>query len=124
VRLQHVSIVIPGGAAARAQAIDFYGGLVGLEQRDVPPHLDPAGLVWFRVGGDLELHVMQQGEPADDARHFCLEVEGDDLDALRSRIEAGGAETSDATPIVGRPRFFCRDPFGNLVELTRIDEVV
>jgi catechol 2,3-dioxygenase-like lactoylglutathione lyase family enzyme len=120
-RLQHVSIVIPRGDAARAQAIEFYGGLLGLEERDVPPHLDPAELVWFRVGGDLELHLMQVGEPAGDARHLCLEVEGEDLDALRSRIEAGGTETSEATPIVGRPRFFCRDPFGNLVELTRIE---
>jgi catechol 2,3-dioxygenase-like lactoylglutathione lyase family enzyme len=124
VRLQHVSIIVPTGEDTRAQAIAFYSGLLGLEQRDVPPHLDPAGLIWFRVGGDLELHLLQEAAPADDQRHFCLEVEGADLDELRARIEAAGLETRDATPIVGRPRFFCRDPFGNLVELTRIDEAV
>ncbi len=120
-RLQHVSVIIPPGDEARADAIGFYGGLLGLEERDVPPHLDPAELIWFRAGGDLELHLIQQGAPAEDQRHFCFEVEGDDLDALRARIEAHGTQTSDATPIVGRPRFFCRDPFGNLVELTRIE---
>ena len=122
-RLQHVSVIVPAGEEARRQAVDFYSGLLGLEQRDVPPHLDPAGVIWFRAGGDLELHLLQDRAPAEDQRHFCLEAEGD-LDALRARIEAAGLETRDATPIVGRPRFFCRDPFGNLVELTRIDEVV
>lgn len=123
-RLQHVSVIIPLGEDARARAVAFYADLLGLEQRDVPPHLDPAGLIWFRAGGDLELHLIQDGAPVEDQRHFCLEVEGGDLDALRERIEAAGIEARDATPIVSRPRFFCRDPFGNLVELTRIDEVV
>ena len=36
--------------------------------------------------------------------------------------DAPRVETSDATPLRGRPRFFCRDPFGKLVELARIDE--
>jgi catechol 2,3-dioxygenase-like lactoylglutathione lyase family enzyme len=124
VRLQHVSVIVPAGRDAREQAIAFYSGLLGLEQRDVPPHLDPGAVIWFRAGGDLELHLIQEGAPAQDQRHLCLELEGGDLEALRARIEADGVETSDATPIVGRPRFFCRDPFGNLVELTRIDEAV
>ena len=29
--------------------------------------------------------------------------------------------TQSNAEIVGRPRFFCRDPFGNLVELTTIE---
>jgi hypothetical protein len=48
-------------------------------------------------------------------------VDGD-LAAHRKRLEDAGVETRDATEIVGRPRFFCRDPFGNLVELTVIEE--
>ncbi len=119
-RLQHVSVIIPPGDESRAAAVGFYGRLLGLEERDVPPRLDPAELIWFRAGGDLELHLIQQAAPAEDQRHFCLEVEGDDLDGLRARIEEHGTRTTDATPIVGRPRFFCRDPFGNLVELTQI----
>jgi catechol 2,3-dioxygenase-like lactoylglutathione lyase family enzyme len=118
VRLQHVSVPIPpdGREAARA----FYGGVLGLEERDVPPKLDPSELVWFRVGGDLELHLFSSGDrPSPDA-HFCLLVD-EDLDALRARLDAAGAETADTTEIVGRPRFMCRDPFGNRVELTRWD---
>ncbi len=117
-RLQHVSIAAArdGREATRA----FYGGLLGLEERDVPPHLDPDGLVWFQAGGDLELHVMLTGEAPPDGPHFCLAVDGD-LTGLRSRLEAAGVECRDVTPIVGRPRFFALDPFGNTVELTRLE---
>jgi catechol 2,3-dioxygenase-like lactoylglutathione lyase family enzyme len=116
-RLQHVSIAIPGDGADAARA--FYSGLLGLEERDVLPKLDPARFIWFRLGGDLELHLMLSQEPPPERAHFCLVA--DELDELRVRIEAAGLETRDATELVGRPRFFCRDPFGNLVELTRIE---
>jgi len=103
-----------GHDAARA----FYGELLGLEERDVPPKLDPSQLVWFRVGGDLELHLFQSDEPAPRAQHFCLRVHSS-LDELRRKLEDAGVETQDTDEIVGRPRFFCRDPFGNRVELTQ-----
>jgi catechol 2,3-dioxygenase-like lactoylglutathione lyase family enzyme len=116
VRLQHVSVAIPpdGRDAARA----FYGGVLELEERDVPPKLDPAELIWFRVGGDLELHLFSSDEPQPHSAHFCLLVD-EELDSLRARLHAAGVETADTTEIVGRPRFFCRDPFGNRIELTR-----
>ena len=116
-RLQHVSVAIAADGADAARA--FYGGLLGLEERDVLPTLDPDWFIWFRTGGDTELHVMLVDEAPPDRPHFCLAV--DDLDGLRARLEAGGVETRDSTPLVGRPRFTCRDPFGNLVELTRLE---
>ena len=116
-RLQHVSISIPPDAADSARA--FYGGSLGLEERDVLPSLDPAEFIWYRAGGDLELHLMLREEQRRDQRHFCLVV--DDLDALRRRLEEQGHEVSDATSLVGRPRFFCRDPFGNLLEFTHFE---
>ena len=116
-RLQHVSIAIPRDGADRARG--FYGGLLGLEEKPVPPKLDPAQLVWFGVGGDLELHLMKTGDAPPPNAHFCLAVDSG-LDELRARIEAAGIETSTPTEIVGRPRFRCRDPFGNSVELTEL----
>ena len=117
-RLQHVSLVVPREGRERAR--EFYGGLLGLEERDVPPKLDPSELIWYRVGGDCELHLMLGDERPPERAHFCLVVDGD-LAEVRTRLEAAGVETSDATPIVGRPRFFCRDPFGNRLELTRFE---
>jgi catechol 2,3-dioxygenase-like lactoylglutathione lyase family enzyme len=52
-------------------------------------------------------------------RHYCLAV--DDLDALRARLEAAGVSVVNDIPIPGRPRFFARDPFGNLIEFTTIE---
>jgi catechol 2,3-dioxygenase-like lactoylglutathione lyase family enzyme len=117
VRRQHVSLTVARSAEDKARA--FYGGLLGLAEREVPPKLDRARLIWFRVGEpDLELHLMLVDEPSPGGGHFCLAV--DDLGALRRRLEEADVKTSDATEIVGRPRFFCRDPFGNLVELATI----
>ena len=90
-RLQHVSIAIPPDGAERARA--FYGGLLGLEERDVLPKLDPSRFIWYRAGGDLELHLMLLDEPPADKPHFCLVV--DDLAGLRRRLEEAGVETRD-----------------------------
>ena len=118
-RLQHVSIAIAADGADAARA--FYGELLGLEEKPVPPKLDPNELVWFNTGGDLELHLMQSGEEPPAKAHFCLAIESG-LDKLRTRFEAAGVETRTPTEIVGRPRFFCSDPFGNLVELTELPQ--
>jgi catechol 2,3-dioxygenase-like lactoylglutathione lyase family enzyme len=116
VRLQHVSLCFPPGAYDAVRA--FYGGMLGLREIEVPPKLEPGRFVWFDGGaGDLELHLMP-GEVARGDHHACLAV--DDLDAVRERLEAAGHATSEATEIVGRPRCFCRDPFGNLLELCRM----
>jgi catechol 2,3-dioxygenase-like lactoylglutathione lyase family enzyme len=106
----------PGGhEIARA----FYHGVLGLEERDVPPRLDPAELIWFRIGDDLELHLFASDEQPLRGQHFCLHVDGELLGDVRVRLETAGLETEDATEIVGRPRFMTRDPFGNRIELTQ-----
>jgi catechol 2,3-dioxygenase-like lactoylglutathione lyase family enzyme len=118
-RLQHVSVAIPPDAADRARA--FYGGVLGLEERDVLPKLDPSRFIWYRVGGDCELHLMLVDDRPPEAPHFCLAVDGD-LGELRTRLEDAGVPTRDGTELLGRPRFTCRDPFGNLIELARLEE--
>jgi catechol 2,3-dioxygenase-like lactoylglutathione lyase family enzyme len=59
------------------------------------------------------------GEQPPEGPHFCLAV--DDLEGLRARLEAAGVATRDGTELLGRPRFTCRDPFGNVIELARIE---
>jgi catechol 2,3-dioxygenase-like lactoylglutathione lyase family enzyme len=116
-RLQHVTVAIPPDGAVRARA--FYGGLLGLDEKPVLPKLDPAMFIWYAAGGENELHLQLTAERPPDKPHFCLAL--DDLDELRTRLEAAGVETDDPTPLDGRPRFMCRDPFGNRIELTHID---
>jgi catechol 2,3-dioxygenase-like lactoylglutathione lyase family enzyme len=118
-RLQHVSTPYTRGRQEDVRA--FYGGILGLVEKPVPASLADQELIWFEAGPlEVELHFLPDPVPLDAAaqRHFCLEV--DDLEDWRRRLEAAGVETSEQTPIANRPRFFCRDPFGNLIELTTI----
>jgi catechol 2,3-dioxygenase-like lactoylglutathione lyase family enzyme len=118
-RLQHVSTPYPRGRQEDVRA--FYGGLLGLPEKVIPESLADQDLVWFEAGeGELELHFLPDPVQPDPAaqRHFCLEVE--DVASWRLRLEEAGVETSEQTPIPNRPRFFCRDPFGNLIEFTTI----
>src|SRR5436190_9369290 len=84
--LQHVSIAIPPGGRNEARA--FYGELLGLDERVVPPKLNPEELIWFRVGGDLELHLFDSAEAAPLSQHFCLRIDSG-LEKLRRQLEDG-----------------------------------
>lgn len=116
--IQHVSIPRPPGAESREQARRFFAGLLGLEEKPVPKSIQHLDLIWFQVG-DRELHCFSE-ESIDDpsGRHFCLVVE--DVNAVRSKLAEAGYEPWSPEEIPGRPRFFCRDPFNNIIEFTSI----
>ncbi len=67
------------------------------------------------------MHLFAEGPTGQDhsGRHVCLAV--DDVEALRERMEAAGLSVVGTIPIPGRPRYFVRDPFGNLLEITTIE---
>ena len=117
-RIQHVSIPRPPGS--QEQARTFYGELLGLEEIVPPQSLHELELVWFRLG-DTELHLFAEEPSGQDhsGRHFCIAV--DDILTLRARLEERGVPVVGTIPIPGRPRFFVRDPFGNMVELCTIE---
>ncbi len=120
IRLQHVSLPIPPGA--QEQGREFYGEVVGLSEKTPPAVLVPSGVVWFDAGdGDRELHLVPDpdGLTPGAKRHFCFEV--DDVPGTRARFDSAGFETFDQSVIPNRPRFFCRDPFGNLIEVLAIE---
>jgi catechol 2,3-dioxygenase-like lactoylglutathione lyase family enzyme len=119
--LQHVSLPFPGTDEAVAQARRFYGEGMGLEERPVPPAL-PGVIVWFATG-DQELHLFAEAAGVavngQSRRHACFQVA--DITAFRSHLEAMGWPTIDHDgEIPGRPRFFARDPFGNMLEFVEL----
>lgn len=119
--LQHVSVPRPPGEDSAQMARQFYGNIVGLPEKPAPASIAHLDLVWFRIGDAAELHVY--AEPEKDAltgRHFCLQV--DDVEALRAALIQQGYEPRTPEAIPGRPRFFCRDPFDNLVEFTQVTD--
>jgi catechol 2,3-dioxygenase-like lactoylglutathione lyase family enzyme len=116
-RLQHVSSPYPPGTQGTVR--NFYGTILGLAEVAVPRSIQHMQLVWFSAGpGSLELHFFPGTPDPQHARHLCLEI--DDLEATRKDLVAAGAAPYDDVAIPNRPRFFCRDPFGNLLEFTTI----
>lgn len=118
-RLQHVSVPRPPGSDAAAR--QFYGEALGLAEITPPQALADLNVIWYRLGGETELHLLTEEPTGQDhsGRHFCLAV--DDVEALRERLEAAGVAVVGTTVIPGRPRYFCRDPFGNMVEITTME---
>jgi len=117
IRLQHVSSPYPPDREEEVRV--FYGKLLGLHEIIPPLSLARMRLVWFSAGpDDLELHFFPAPVDPRHTRHLALEVK--DLDALRTDLLNAGYEPYEATPIPNRPRFFCRDPFGNLIEFTTL----
>lgn len=120
-RIQHTSLAVPPAPDSLERALAFYRDALGLTPVPVPDALsDRNVLAWFKVGDD-ELHLFIHDNPrnAEMRHHPCLEV--DDLRGVWSALERAGYRPEEATPIPGRPRFFCRDPFGNLLEFTVIE---
>lgn len=119
-RLQHVSIPRPPGPESAELARAFYSGIIGLETKPVPVTIEQLDLVWFTITDDVELHVFAEDSLEDPSgRHFCLVV--DDLEQMRQKLVAAQYEPWEPEMIRGRPRFFCRDPFSNIVEFTHIE---
>ena len=117
VQLQHVSVPRPPDSEALTRA--FYGDLLGLPEIPAPNSIQAAEVIWFKLGEAAELHCFRE-EPLGDTsnRHFCLVV--DDVAGVRKKLDEAGYAPYDVETIPGRPRFFCRDPFGNIIEFTTI----
>ena len=117
VQLQHVSIPRPPGSENLTRA--FYGVLLGLPEIPAPNSIQAAEVIWFKLGEDAELHCFREEPLGDESnRHFCLVV--DDVAGIRQKLKEAGYQPYDVEVIPGRPRFFCRDPFGNIIEFTSI----
>src|SRR2546423_13762639 len=109
-RLQHAAMNVPPGSQEKVRA--FYGGILGLEEKQPPQSLAHLNLVWFAAGeGEMELHFRPDSNPPDgtDRRHLCLVV--DDLEDYRRRLTEAGATVTSAGTNPNRPRFFFPRPF-------------
>jgi catechol 2,3-dioxygenase-like lactoylglutathione lyase family enzyme len=121
-RLQHVSLPFPGDPASFETARQFYGQILGLEERPRPDVFPGVG-IWYAVG-DQELHLFSEpsGVAAnpESRRHPCFEVE--DVEGLRAHLVSAGVTTREYDgEIPGRPRFFAVDPFDNTLEFVHFE---
>ena len=111
--LDHTSICVTNVERSR----QFYEGLLGLTPTERPDFGFPG--MWYQLG-EGPLHLIQRERtagPDNDATinaadpHFAIQV--DDLEGLRRRIQAAGAEMLD----FGSGQLWVHDPDGNTVEL-------
>lgn len=108
VRLQHASVQIPADMLAACSA--FYTSVLGM--RGVP---NLAGIAWFEFGDGDHVHLLAGEAASASVAHFAIQV--DDLADTLDRCRAMGLDPSRGEDLWGAPRWFVRDPAGNLVEL-------
>ena len=96
----------------------FYGEILGLKTIFRPPFNFPGH--WYQVGPGTQLHLMVYDETIPQTmRHTALEVEdfGKALEHLKANgvaIVEGPGKRYDGSDFL-----FCKDPDGNLMEITK-----
>jgi catechol 2,3-dioxygenase-like lactoylglutathione lyase family enzyme len=111
--VHHVALTVPTGRLEEARA--FYSDVLGLQERERPDaELGRPG-IWYQLG-ETELHIQcrDNAQPDSSDRHPALLV--DDVEAMKEHLQSHGIGTEDAPTLLGRQRFFCRDPFGHRIE--------
>lgn len=110
-RLHHVALPMPAGAAAACRT--FYSDVLGMEEVDRPSTLGVDGC-WFRAGS-AELHLSAYDDRPHPQAHPGLLVA--DLEALADRLVGAGRPVRWDDGFPGHRRFYTTDPFGNRLEL-------
>ena len=114
-QLHHVNVTVP--SALEAATKRFYGAVLGLEELPKPAGTRKSG-AWYQIG-PVQLHLSIEDEAGGlSARHVCFAVS--DLGETRRQLQNAGVEIiPDDRPVPGVPRFYVRDPGGNLIEVAQ-----
>jgi len=115
-QLHHVNVTVP--SALEAATKEFYGTVLGLEQVPKPAAARQSG-AWYQIGAtQLHLSVEDEARGPLSSRHICFAVP--DLGEAEKRFREAGVEIiPDPRPMPGTPRFYVRDPGGNLLEIVQ-----
>ncbi|HEX6188986.1 MAG TPA: VOC family protein [Pyrinomonadaceae bacterium] len=116
IALHHVNVTVP--AELEAAAKDFYGVVLGLKQIPKPATSRPSG-AWFEIGEtQLHLSVEHDARELRSSGHVCFAVS--DLAEAEQKFRDAGVEViPDPRPNPNAPRFYVRDPGGNLLEIAQ-----
>lgn len=114
--LHHVNITVP--PELEQATIEFYGAVLRLERIPKPSTSRQSG-AWFQIGpNQLHLSVENEERGPLSSGHVCFAV--DNLNAAEARFRAAGVEIiPDPRPAEDNPRFYVRDPGGNMLEIAQ-----
>jgi len=116
IAIHHVNVVVSKTQEAAAKR--FYGSVFGLREIPKPLELQANGGAWYDLGG-IQLHLSAKAD-GDMAKkgHICYSVA--DVAAAEDHLRTAGIEIiPDDQPIAVQPRFYVRDPGGNLIEIAQ-----
>ena len=116
ITLHHVNVTTPPELEEASK--NFYGEVLGLKQVPKPSTSRQSG-AWYQIGAN-QLHLSVETEPTGplSSRHVCYTVS--DLKTMETKFREAGVEIiPDPRPAPGTPRFYVRDPAGNLLEITQ-----
>lgn len=116
IALHHVNVTVSPELEEAAK--DFYGRVLGLERVPKPSTSRQSG-AWYQIGPN-QLHLSVETEDVGplSSRHVCFTVA--DLGAADARLREAGVEIiPDPRPAPGTPRFYVRDPGGNMLEIVQ-----
>jgi len=115
VALDHVNVTTP--EELEEEVVTWYRECLGLEQLEKPEGTHESG-AWFRAG-DHEIHIALDEHNPPRVAHFGIVT--DNYSAVIDRLRGAGCHIEQAREIVGRHRFFTRDPAGNRIEIISYD---
>jgi|SRR3989442_10303339 len=116
-QLHHVNVTVP--AELEAAAKEFYASVLGLPQVPKPAAARQSG-AWYQIG-ETQLHLSIENDPGAQlsSRHVCFMVS--DLAEAEKRFRDAGVKIDpDPRPNPATPRFYVRDPGGNLLEIAQL----
>ena len=118
VQLDHVNVVVP--KSHEAEARNFYGSILGLTEIPKPSELQGRGGAWYQLGS-VQLHLSAKADTAAAQTrkgHVCYTVA--DVALAEEQLRSSEIEIiPDGQPMPGKPRFYLRDPDGNLIEIAQ-----
>jgi catechol 2,3-dioxygenase-like lactoylglutathione lyase family enzyme len=118
IEIDHVNVIVPKSLEDAAK--HFYGSVLGLTEIPKPIESRGRGGAWYELGS-VQLHLSVRAETGNGGAakgHVCYAVA--DVVSAAERLRAAGVEIiPDDRPIAGKPRFYVRDPGGNLIELAQ-----
>ena len=115
--INHVNVIVPKPLEEAAK--NFYGSVLGLREIPKPKELQGRGGAWYELGSvQLHLSAKAQSDDGQAKGHVCYTVA--DVASAEQHLRAAGVEIiPDDQPIAGQPRFYVRDPGGNLIEIAQ-----
>jgi catechol 2,3-dioxygenase-like lactoylglutathione lyase family enzyme len=116
ITLHHVNVTVAPELEEATK--HFYGTVLGLTQVPKPATSRQSG-AWYQIGSNqLHLSVKARENGARGSGHVCFAI-SDLAEAEQKFREAGVEIIPDPEPNPNSPRFFARDPGGNLLEIAQ-----